>query len=51
MNTTRMFAFVAAVLITAFLLRMIVDGFAVKQRVHSAAAAAAAAVRPQSSRD
>ena len=49
MNITRMFAFVAAVLITAFLLRTIVDGFAVKQPVHSTTAAAA--VRPQSSGD
>jgi hypothetical protein len=47
MNTIRMFAFVAAVLIIAFLLRMIADGFAGKLPVHGATGVATAA-SPQS---
>jgi hypothetical protein len=50
MNTIRMFAFVAAVLITAFLFRVIAVGFTSEQPIHAAIAAhgAAASGGPQS---
>jgi hypothetical protein len=41
MNTIRMFAFVAAVLITAFFARVIADGLTVPQPIHAVAASAA----------
>jgi len=46
MNTVRMFAFAVAVLITAFLLRVMVNATAVEQPLHGEAAAAV--VRQQS---
>ena len=46
MNTIRMFAFVAAVLITAVLFRVIADGLTDEQAVH-AATEASATDRPQ----
>lgn len=53
MNTIRMFAFVAAVLITAFLFRVIADGFTSEQSIHAATAAhgAAASGGPKSAAD
>jgi hypothetical protein len=42
MNTIRLFAFVAAVLITAFLFRVIAYASTVQQPVHGATAAATA---------
>jgi hypothetical protein len=55
MNTIRMLAFVAAVLITAFLFRMIADGFTAEQPIHTAPAVAttgaAASDGPQSAAD
>ena len=50
MNTIRMFAFVAAVLVTAFLLLAIAYGLTVQQPIHGATAAATA-VSPQSTVD
>jgi fucose 4-O-acetylase-like acetyltransferase len=50
MNTIRMFAFVAAVLITALLFRAIAYGLAVPQSIHAVAAAGIAA-RTQSMAD
>jgi len=48
-----MFAFVAAVLITAFLFRVIADGFNSEQPIHAATAAhgAAASDGPESAAD
>ena len=43
MRTIRMFAFAAAVLITALLFRVIADGFTSEQPVHTAIAHGAAA--------
>jgi fucose 4-O-acetylase-like acetyltransferase len=43
MNTIRMFAFVAAVLITALLLRVITYGLTVPQSIHAVAGAGIAA--------
>jgi len=43
MNTIRMFAFAAAVFITAFLFGAIADGFAFEQPAHTAIAAHGAA--------
>jgi len=43
MNTIRMFAFVAAVLITAFFFRVIADGFTVPQHAPARVAASAQA--------
>jgi hypothetical protein len=55
MNTIRMLAFVAAVLITAFLFRMIADGFTAEQSIHPApavvATGAGASDGPQSAAD
>jgi hypothetical protein len=53
MNTVRMFAFVAAVLITAFLFRVVADGFPSEQPAHAATAthAATAAGGPISAAD
>ena len=53
MNTIRMLAFAAAVLITAFLFRVIADGFTPEQPIHAAAAAhgAAASGGPKSTAD
>jgi hypothetical protein len=55
MNTIRMFAFVAAVLITAFLFRVIADAFIFEQPIHAAtsvaATGAAASDGPQSAAD
>ncbi len=42
MNTIRMFAFAAAVLITAFVFRVIGDGFVFEPATHTAMAAQAA---------
>jgi hypothetical protein len=39
MNAIRMFAFAAAVLITALLFRVIADGFTSEQTIHTATAA------------
>ena len=45
MNTIRMYAFVAAVLITAFLFRVLADGFTSEEHpAHAAIATHAAAV-------
>jgi hypothetical protein len=43
MNTIRMFAFAAAVLITALLFGAIADGFTFEQSIHAATAAHGAA--------
>jgi hypothetical protein len=55
MNTIRMFAVVAAVLITALLFRVIADGFTSEQPIHAAtrvaATGAAASDGPQSAVD
>jgi hypothetical protein len=40
MNTIRMFVFIAALLITAFLFRLIADGFASEEQPPEAATAA-----------
>jgi hypothetical protein len=53
MNTIRMFAFAAAVLITALFFRVIADGFTSEQPIHTAIAAhgAAASGGPKSAAD
>jgi hypothetical protein len=52
MNTIRMFAFVVAVLITAYFLRAIADGFAVEEPIPATIAAhGAASDGPKSSAD
>jgi len=43
MNTIRIFAFAAALLITAFLFRAVADGFTSEQPIHTALAAQGAA--------
>jgi hypothetical protein len=55
MNTIRMFAFVAAILITALIFGVIADGFNAEESIHPAtgvaASGAAASDGPQSAAD